>query len=1066
MKPQLGLDHSRNPCACEELEYLSEIVAQNGGLKRYLREFAHATWITQWRDLLDSDGPGAFSRRCSLEISAERSLKSFYSDLAFTQKSSIGWQPFLQKIFKCDQCSSEFRAERIDCLPVHPLIEIISPLSNKVITLFLDSVDQLQPSLPRSAVNGLLDSLDQSLLEIMGAPLQFEIARAACGLGVLGREHRSNKIQLLKFWMEAYEIPEIFQRYPVMGRIVSERIEGWVASLSECLQRLSNDRALIAQHMGITEDEVVESVTTDLSDRHNGGKTVVSFCFSGGKSIIYKPRDLSLDLQFLRMCDWMNQRFGALELKAPRVLNRGEYGWVEFISHELCQSDDQLRLFYRRSGMLLGLLDLLNANDCHLENIVAQGAYPVLIDPETLFHSSVRLGRTHKNQGESQHDFASVLVNSVARLGYLPSWHRGPGTEILRDLSALGATQISISPQQTQIDTAVCEPTAIVKLQPKSSPISEGEFLPDFAPTEVVSGYEECRKVLRASQAELLGDSSPLNGFRGLKSRVVIRPTEEYGLVFERSLDIASLKSALQRSLAFELLARKVVAENIEDHWFMIFLSERRALERGDIPHFLMSIDSTSLTLPEGLEVPNVVARSAWECVRERVLALADERSCDLNQRIISQSLMMRTIATISIDDHDSGLIDQSAHVAMQDVLKIADTLSASALTLSDESKGWLFPALVHSSVEGKYCHTITRPDLYEGAAGIGLFFAALYSITKNDQHRDMALGGYGTLRSYARHLLDSNEFVPSGLGCGRGAILYALSSGARLLNDDSLLKLAHELFDLWWRKRSPVVDSIFDIVGGSAGDLLALLRLYRDGGYQDVLYQACALGDYLLFSGMETSEGQLAWQGASTRPLAGFAHGASGIGYALSELFRISRDSRYQVGANQAFAYEQSVYSPKHAGWPDLRDQKPGDTRSLFPSSWCHGGAGIGLARLGTLESLDRVENINEIEIAVNQARMHAANGPDQICCGALSRVELLIAAGRKLSRPELIDCGHKIANKVVARATRLGGYACLQRAPRAVQVPGLFNGLAGIGYQLLRLLEPDKIPSIHLFE
>ena len=31
---------------------------------------------------------------------------------------------------------------------------------------------------------------------------------------------------------------------------------------------------------------------------------------------------------------------------------------------------------------------------------------------------------------------------------------------------------------------------------------------------------------------------------------------------------------------------------------------------------------------------------------------------------------------------------------------------------------------------------------------------------------------------------------------------------------------------------------------------------------------------------------------------------------------------------------------------------------------------------------------------------------------------------------------------------------------------MPGLFNGLAGIGYQMLRLAAPGRIPSVLLWE
>jgi lantibiotic modifying enzyme len=38
--------------------------------------------------------------------------------------------------------------------------------------------------------------------------------------------------------------------------------------------------------------------------------------------------------------------------------------------------------------------------------------------------------------------------------------------------------------------------------------------------------------------------------------------------------------------------------------------------------------------------------------------------------------------------------------------------------------------------------------------------------------------------------------------------------------------------------------------------------------------------------------------------------------------------------------------------------------------------------------------------------------------------------------------------------------GWQC--GGPQAVEMPGLMLGLAGIGYQMLRLAEPDRVPSV----
>ena len=72
------------------------------------------------------------------------------------------------------------------------------------------------------------------------------------------------------------------------------------------------------------------------------------------------------------------------------MLDRSTHGWVEFVEHLPCRDHDEARRYYERAGMLLCLFYVLEGTDCHYENIIASGEYPVLIDTETLMHHRAR----------------------------------------------------------------------------------------------------------------------------------------------------------------------------------------------------------------------------------------------------------------------------------------------------------------------------------------------------------------------------------------------------------------------------------------------------------------------------------------------------------------------------------------------------------------------------------------------------------------------------------------------------------------------------------------------------
>ena len=63
-------------------------------------------------------------------------------------------------------------------------------------------------------------------------------------------------------------------------------------------------------------------------------------------------------------------------------------------------------------------------------------------------------------------------------------------------------------------------------------------------------------------------------------------------------------------------------------------------------------------------------------------------------------------------------------------------------------------------------------------------------------------------------------------------------------------------------------------------------------------------------------------------------------------------------------------------------------------------------------------------------------------------------------------MDAALARATVVVQRARRTGRYYLLPRLPGAVYSPGFFQGTAGIGYTLLRLACPARLPAVLLWE
>ena len=111
--------------------------------------------------------------------------------------------------------------------------------------------------------------------------------------------------------------------------------------------------------------------------------------------------------------------------------------------------------------------------------------------------------------------------------------------------------------------------------------------------------------------------------------------------------------------------------------------------------------------------------------------------------------------------------------------------------------------------------------------------------------------------------------------------------------------------------------------------------------------------------------------------------------------------------------------------------------------TKWCWGATGVGLARLAMGEHAER-------ELAIVRA---AAGGPDHLCCGRLGRAELLLCAGEG-------EAAGRIVDQVVADEAEHGHFR-LWPQHSDKHHPGLYTGLAGIAYQLMRVADPT-LPSL----
>ncbi|HYO68888.1 MAG TPA: lanthionine synthetase LanC family protein, partial [Archangium sp.] len=127
--------------------------------------------------------------------------------------------------------------------------------------------------------------------------------------------------------------------------------------------------------------------------------------------------------------------------------------------------------------------------------------------------------------------------------------------------------------------------------------------------------------------------------------------------------------------------------------------------------------------------------------------------------------------------------------------------------------------------------------------------------------------------------------------------------------------------------------------------------------------------------------------------------------------------------------------------------------------SGFSQGAPGIALGRLCSLRHLDGAEVRAELETALTTTLREGFGGSHCLCHGDLGNVEPLLLAGEVLGDPRWSHAARERAAHILHQG-RTRGWLC--GLPRGTETPGLLMGMAGIGYGLLRLAAPERVPPV----
>ncbi|MFI0724034.1 type 2 lanthipeptide synthetase LanM [Streptomyces sp. NPDC021224] len=924
---------------------------------------------------------------------------------------------------------------------------------------------------PGPVLGALRAHVTSHLVTVAVRALVLELHRMRAAGRLAGDDPRGRFRSFAEQMCTRPALTRFLAEYPVLTRILAT-VSGQAAdAFGEFVRRLAADRDLLVCGLFGGEDQgPLTEVEFAAGDLHDGGRGVLLLRFASGRRLVYKPRPMAVHAHVNDVLAWFGERLPAAAPRLLGVLDRGEYGWVEHVAPAPCADEAGARRFFFRLGAQLAVLYALSGADFHYENVIAAGDQPVLLDMESVLH--VGLPMLTGSPFADEDPAAVLLQHSVGRVGLLPAVlsGRGPGAV---DVGGLGGDAGVLLPFPA-VDWADpgTDRMHLVRAR-RTAQGSRNKVVLHGRPAEperytdrIRDGFRAGYRALLRHRAELTAPDGPLARFSGDGLRVITRATRIYGRLLDETTHPDVLRDAAERDRVLSLLWALAAGDAPR---LALAVHELRDIWAANVPLFRTRASSRDVTAAGGAVLPGLLAASGLERARAIVAGMDGE---DLARQdwVIRASMATRAGTHTAVRPLDTGPGRPAgpgatpADLALDRACAVAAALERSAVH-ADGRIGWFGLDLVAGD---QWQVAPLGGDLFNGYAGVGLFFAQLARVLGNGHDAELATRVLAPLAAHAQTVLDrGGQRVRLGAFGGECGLAYALASASGLLAEPGLAAPVPGLLRL--AADAVGTDTAYDVMNGAAGCLAVAEALVpRFGAPAAELADRSAA--FLVRTALPAGAG-VAWGSdfACSQPMLGFSHGAAGIAWALLRHAHRTGDGAARATAYAAFAYERGAYRPDLGNWPDFRSGdsrpwglRPGPDGVSHMHAWCHGAPGIGLARAALPAAARTPETDADLRLAVASTTRFGLYGNHSLCHGDLGNLELLTAAAR-LAVP---GAAAERERRVHALLDQLDRHGPLCGTPGALASPGLMTGLAGIGHGLLRLARPEDVAPVLLLE
>ncbi|WGD64254.1 type 2 lanthipeptide synthetase LanM [Bacillus subtilis] len=952
---------------------------------------------SSFNEMLDSNDYeiSIFSHSVSYNYK-QNNLKKMFTEYA----EKLPWYLFVTRSFNnINKNKTNYKIKE----DINVVLDIFLSEVERELLKFMSSMESSFINNTQNLIEDMLAQLEKHLSDFTRKSIVLEINILREEGKLIGKNSEERYENFIEFMKDVDNLKSFYNKYVVLLRQISMSCLMFLKNIKKIISDIQENYSDLRKSFNL-EREKLTNITLGEGDTHNFGKTVCLLVFTN-KKIVYKPKNLEINLGFERLFYELNMKYLDIDLKVPKTLNYIDHSYEEYIDYIPCKSEKELKKYYYNYGLLMGIVYFFNGNDIHLENLISHKTTPVIVDLETMIQQPI-----HERIVGTSDLMIDNLFHRLSRTLLLPTKGLKLEDPVNIELSALSGKFEKNAFSVLQVtdekkDTIHYDFMPIDFKGSNNLPFDSEKESIDYKlfKKEIKNGFTYISNILLKESKDEYFKKKITNLFGNIEVRVLLRDTNQYATI---------LHHLNHPDLLEDMLDREKALENLWSFPFknkQIIKSECEQMRIMDIPIFFNKTNTKLIHDKIGNSFDGLLKYKSFDYLYKSIK--------DLNQKEIQKQNEVIDIyypdfqyakqdelksLTTNLDEQESGITDS----ILCTIELIADEIIKQSI--DEENPQWLIP---FNFEDDKWTLSLLEDDIYKGKSGVLLFFYYLQRYSNKDKYKIF-------YKKLVKNIDEQIYIDPNKLGLTSNLGYFYFLSLISEYGDDKIRfrKYIKTIINLLKEQKLEKEELSIDYINGVLPLINTLVRYYKLLNNIDCMTLAIQLGNKVsekLFRSNKNLEYS-------------FGHGSLGAIYTFGNLYQVTEIEKFK---------EIHLKLKKQ-----YRSQRINNE-----ITWCNGKLGEFM-----VDSTKTDEVLREFSLLDN----------DCLCHGNSGFIDVLLTKYTLTGNEELKNKAVELINKIISSNNKYEKYKLFDT--NNFRDVSMFTGLSGIGYQFLRVLNSEEMPSV----